>query len=163
MSDPQELRADWGDVDSSFTRSQEVRCYVNDELAGSLTLALRSASDEDDPRVGLSMATVGGTFRGGSVGMFLIQQVASAFPDARIIAGPLSDDEDPGPRYRLRCWVDAGVPVHEAGCVLASCDCLAWIRREVIVRLGRRRMLGGSSEKLGADAQYRQAVRDLGL
>lgn len=163
-----DFRAVWSEVaPSSPTMSQVVRCFLRDDLAGALTLAVRNAQDADDASVGLMWALTEPDFRGGDVGVFLIQEVRRRFPDARITAGPLGDDEDSGPRYRLRCWEDAKVPVHEAGCGATSgdedCECLAWIRREVIHRLGKRRDLGGSSEEVMPSQQYKQSILALNL
>lgn len=130
-------------------------------------MAVRNVEDEDNPTVGLTWASTEPAYRGGAAGIFLIQEVARRFPGVLITAGPIGDDEDAGPRYRLRCWVDADVPVHEAGCGVAvggnECECLAWIRREVIHRLGKRRDLGGTSDEVWPSVQYRASVVALGL
>jgi hypothetical protein len=43
-----------------------------------------------------------------------MDQLVETWPRAMLRGGPLSDDDDPGPRFRLRCW-DRGIAFHDAG------------------------------------------------
>ncbi|MDO9455217.1 hypothetical protein [Nocardioides sp.] len=74
------------------------------------------------------------------VAFFLMRHVVAKWPGAAVVGGPLSEDEGPGPRFRLRCWDELDVPFHSMGCSLGEgCECRAKLPSEIERRQQLRR------------------------
>jgi hypothetical protein len=100
-----------------------LRLTPGGETAGFVSLGLANAADQEDPRVLLEYVKVEEAFQGTGLGLQLACEINSRWPLARIRGGPVSQDDDPGPRFRLRCWDEIGVQIHEPFCRLERCDC----------------------------------------
>jgi hypothetical protein len=134
----------WGEVKR---QRQVLQAKRGTDLLGVLDLGVAEADDEDAPRVRLDYAKVEPEHQGGLVSVGLIRAVADRWPQCRVVAGPLSHDDPPGPRFRLRCWDEADVPVHEPGCVAETCRCRERIVVEVEKRLDEWHESGGITEE----------------
>ena len=99
--------------------------------AGSLDLGLADAEDPDDPEVRLDYVRVHEGFHGTGLSTGLVREVCALWPAARILGGPVSQDDDPGPRFRLRCWDEFAIQVHEPNCQPGGCGCRPLIMAEV--------------------------------
>lgn len=135
------MAIEWGPV---VKNRQVLTLRVDGQDVGWLHIGVRNAEDEDDPYVALDYARVAGTSRGSAASLDLIRAVHTRWPDARIVGGPLRDDDPPGPRFRLRCWDEAGVGVHTLGCwEPQDCACRGEVVEEVKRRLRQWHAEGG--------------------
>lgn len=114
-------------------RRRELSVTVEGQPAGRVDLGVADVDDLDDPKVRLDFVAVHEPFRGTEVSLELLRRVQTIWPLARIVGGPSSEDEERGPRFRLKCW-DAGIEVHEPNCRPGSCQCRALIVDEVTKR-----------------------------
>lgn len=102
--------------------------------AGSIDLGVADVEDLDDPKVRLDYVRVNEQFLGTGLSVALVREVRSLWPLARILGGPVSQDDDPGPRFRLRCWDEAAIEIHEPNCQPGRCECRALIVGEAAKR-----------------------------
>ena len=79
--------------------------------AGSLDLGVADVEDPDDPKVRLDYVRVNEQFLCTGLSVALVREVQALWPLARILGGPVSQDDDPGPRFRLRCWDEAAIEI----------------------------------------------------
>ncbi|MEN8671902.1 hypothetical protein [Nocardioides sp.] len=124
---------------------------VKGERAGSVDLGLADADDPDDPKVRLDYIRVHEAFHATGLSTDLICEVHGRWPLARILGGPVSKDDDPGPRYRLRCWDEIGVHIHEPGCQPEQCGCRPLIVAETEKRYREWFQKGGLTAEALAD------------
>lgn len=117
--------------------------------AGSLDLGLADPDDPDDPKVRLDYVRVHEAFHGTGLSTRLVAEVCARWPAARILGGPVSHDDDPGPRFRLRCWDELGIEIHEPGCQPDRCGCRPLIVAEAEKRY-REWFARGGLARLGA-------------
>lgn len=116
---------------------QALRCLSNNVEIGSILLGVRNADDPDNPYVEFDYVQVAPEYRDRQLSIQMAQAVQAKYPSARLVGGPLSEDDAPGPSFRLRCW-QGGVPIHDPDCDRAEpCDCLARLEAEA----KRRRLL----------------------
>lgn len=116
---------------------------VEGQPAGDVDLGLADAEDEDGPMVRLDHIQVPEAFRGTGTSVALVRHVRTRWPKARLLGGPVSEDNPPGPRFRLRCWDEAGISIHEPNCCPGECACRELIRAEVAKRYRQWHESGG--------------------
>ncbi len=121
---------------------QELSVTVEGVRAGYLLLGVANVDDQEHPKIELDYAEVDEPFRGTDLSVALVREVRAHWPRARIVGGPLHDDDGPGPRFRLRCW-DAGIEIHRPHCKSQACECRARIVEEVAKRYQELFATGG--------------------
>lgn len=127
---------------------QTLYVTVGGVQAGYLDLGVADVNDPDDPKVRLDYAKVYEQFRDTGASVELVREVRARWPLARIVGGPLSHDDERGPRFRLNCW-DAGVGIHQPNCQPGACECRARTVDEVARRYREWFEQGGlSSDQL---------------
>jgi hypothetical protein len=123
--------------------------------AGSLDLGLADAEDPDDPKVRLDYVRVHEASHGTGLSLGLVGEVCARWPAARILGGPVSQDDDPGPRFRLRCWDEVAIQIHEPNCQPAQCGCRPLIVAEAEKRYREWFEKGGlTAEELEAKLAF---------
>jgi hypothetical protein len=157
-----DLSLDWCPINAErSTPTRALVCRDGAKRVGTISLGLRNV-DDDYPRVDFDGVKVNDepVYRDGAVSLSLIRAVRIEYPNAAIVGGPVSNDDAPGPRFRLRAWDEAGVQVHDPQCSRTEpCDCMDRLRPEVLRRLEEwRDMKGGISEE-----QFLEKRRALGL
>lgn len=99
---------------------QSLICMDGDVRAGYIDLGIKKVA-KDPAWVNVDMVDVEDKepYRGGVVSTWLVDAVVAHWPEAALIGGPLSQDDDPGPSFRLRTW-ERGIPFHDAHCELQT-------------------------------------------
>lgn len=131
-------------------RSRQVLSVrVDARPAGHLRLGVADVDDSDDPTIRLDYVEVDHRFSGTGLSVELVRWVRVRWPLARVLGGPVSQDDDPGPRFRLRCWDEAEIEIHEPNCQSGPCMCRDLIVAETAKRYRKWFENGGlTSEQL---------------
>jgi hypothetical protein len=113
---------------------RSLRCWDEDQQVGYIDVGI-AAAGATPAWVNVDMIDVKdeAQYRRGTVSTWLIDQVVAQWPKAILIGGPLGQDDEPGPSFRLRTW-NRGIPFHEAMCefywrTAASADACGCLQR----------------------------------
>jgi hypothetical protein len=143
-ANPIDFVPDWGPVRK---KRQVLTCIHGTEAVGWVTVGL-GALDGEPPSLLIDYirSCDRAEYRSGVVSNWLIDTVLGQWAGRVLRGGPLGDDDDPGPAFRLRTW-DRGIEFHDAGCEhvgrapeppRSSCQCLRRLVEEVERRQRQR-------------------------
>src|SRR5690349_10905885 len=110
-----EFEPEWSETPGVSAR---LTCKHGTEPVGFVDIGLKQV--DGDPAVLLiDMIQVDAApgYRSGRVANWLIDSVVDRWPNLALRGGPLSQDDPPGPSFRLRTW-RRGVEFHDGQCEL---------------------------------------------